>query len=1286
MSKSVLTRVRKGKAIKFLSAFLAVNILTQILFPSIAVALTAGPASPEFSSFEPVATTDMVNDFSGDFTYNLPVLNVPGPDGGGYSMSLSYHSGVSSEEEASWVGFGWTLNPGAINRQKRGIPDDFNNQPVTTYNKTNVNWTQTSKFDFDLEINSKDTQEKRQNTDNSKAGGKIAKKLNLPFLSNKQKDGGAAPTDPAVLSISLSHTIRYNNYSGFSIANSLGVGAFGMGNLTMTRSGGENTFGISVSPVEIMKKTGLGKKVRNKLEKSKKLKSALSKMDKFSEKMKKALKREKGLGGKAKMKTDLRPQPQAYSVRLYNAPAQNYSIAKNVGVIWNVSGSVKINVYTPVGFQIGIAGSLSMMANEGSANQTAYGYMYSNGNGTNDGDISHANTMFDYQVEKETTFSKYDKNIGVPFNNADVFLTSGNGVVGGFKALHSSIGHFYPNPSESKIRMNSVGVELGIGGTFQIGFRLGIGNQKTTVSGPWNLIDYPVDANNNENPSLIDFSTNLPQMRFTNDLGGEVAYDNDYNNYLNPTISPFRKLNLSNYDLSLDTKKAQNTSNINYTTDPTSGLINKISITNKDGSIVEYNETVMVQNETELTVGVDNYEDGKSVVYDQNIYAPLPGQSSLPMNNSTVVGEFSSTPYPTAYLITANKTFDYVDADGDGVPSQGDFGGWTKFNYRKPYGNSTGKWYRYRSPYNGLTYNNERVLNPEDQTGSMSSGEKEVKYLSTVETKTHVAFFITNLTVATDFSAYNLPAASIQYVTGSNVGRLDGVDAAIINPDGTDAAATSATARGSHVSENLERIVLFSKSDLTKPLSTTYFSYDYSLCQGIPNNMNSTSSAPANTKGKLTLTKVWTESGGVVKSRIAPYQFHYEYFKEYDASIVAKYPWASTFNGYSTSPITENPYYQPEQLDAWGFYQENGDQRFANMQPWLSQKTASSSFDPAAWQLKRIQLPSGGEIHIHYEQNNYRYVQDKLAMAMVSLLNDGSNQLPTDQGYNAGKTQYYINTDDLEIDAGGLSAYVDSLKSHFVTNNNKLYFKFLYRFKGGTAPLLNTADKDYGVDYVTGYTTVNDVTLEGGSKICLHLGDMSATPLSGVYDGDKDKTLPRYVGYQNLLSNGGIELGLTNSGYTKNDKSFTQLAYFGNPSSADLESQVRVIARDKVVGFAIDMFSDWVGGDVKNESKTNACITLNPQLSYFKLPIYKVKKGGGIRVQRLLTYDPGIETGDAMVYGSEYHYVNEDGTSSGVATNEPMTIREENALVEFMERQKQGGLESIVKRKRQQTI
>jgi len=131
----------KNKMRKKLAVVMAGLMLFQSVRPTISYALTSGPAQPEFSSFEPVSTNNMVNDFTGDFTYNVPVIEIPGASGGGYAMSLSYHSGASVEEEASWVGYGWTLNPGAINRNKRGFPDDSKGGQVTFWNKTPRNFT-----------------------------------------------------------------------------------------------------------------------------------------------------------------------------------------------------------------------------------------------------------------------------------------------------------------------------------------------------------------------------------------------------------------------------------------------------------------------------------------------------------------------------------------------------------------------------------------------------------------------------------------------------------------------------------------------------------------------------------------------------------------------------------------------------------------------------------------------------------------------------------------------------------------------------------------------------------------------------------------------------------------------------------------------------------------------------------------------------------------------------------------------------------------------------------------
>ena len=86
-----------------------------------------GPGQPEMSTFKSVGADNMVNLFSGDFSYNIPLLDVDG-----YPVNIFYNAGPSMDQEASWVGLGWNINPGTINRNMRGLPDDFNGDDFVT--------------------------------------------------------------------------------------------------------------------------------------------------------------------------------------------------------------------------------------------------------------------------------------------------------------------------------------------------------------------------------------------------------------------------------------------------------------------------------------------------------------------------------------------------------------------------------------------------------------------------------------------------------------------------------------------------------------------------------------------------------------------------------------------------------------------------------------------------------------------------------------------------------------------------------------------------------------------------------------------------------------------------------------------------------------------------------------------------------------------------------------------------------------------------------------------------
>ena len=84
-------------------------LMVTLFFSTNIFSQSQGPVATEAASFEPIDATDMVNLSSGDFTYVLPILNVPSPEGG-YPIALAYHAGIAMDQESTWTGLGWNLN------------------------------------------------------------------------------------------------------------------------------------------------------------------------------------------------------------------------------------------------------------------------------------------------------------------------------------------------------------------------------------------------------------------------------------------------------------------------------------------------------------------------------------------------------------------------------------------------------------------------------------------------------------------------------------------------------------------------------------------------------------------------------------------------------------------------------------------------------------------------------------------------------------------------------------------------------------------------------------------------------------------------------------------------------------------------------------------------------------------------------------------------------------------------------------------------------------------------
>ncbi len=1172
--------------------------LAQMIFPTVSWALTSGPTQPEFSSFEPVTTTNMVNEFTGDFTYNLPLIEVPGPNGSGYPLSLSYHAGANMEEEASWVGYGWTLNPGAINRVKKGYPDDWEGIEVTKWNKNFANHTVTGSISGSSE---------------------------------------AASFDPPV---SVGAGIRFNNYQGFGWSSNVGVSlAKGMISIGLSVTNFGHSFSASVSPIGNMDNNkGLtsdgNAKTRNKA-----VKKLVKGMSKFAKKRKDKNEKLK----KTRSSNGLKGTLVGSSYSLWGSMGGGtVNMQPYIGGIFNLtSGLNGTPLAPPVGIQANVSGSYNFQDNDPSVTGDAYGYLYSSTAGDD-------KDFMDYHYEKGTTYDKLDHFIGLPIGLADNYSVTGEELTGGFRAFHTEVGVFRPNKTASEILSVNIGVEPDVGGNFGVGFDAGVGWQRYKTK-KWE--DDPGADFSFENAAR---TTKSNFFKFKHDLGGYIDLDPtniespelDYTNSgLLKAAAPGATFSMNNVETSLNDGNIVNRSSaiayrknveIASTTEKESAFeradhgaprtvgsvstqIGEFSVANEDGKRYNYGLPVYSLNEKTLSIGVSkatDIENNKLVYFNSEA------------KNKVRQGEEAETPYATTYLLTSVTTPDYIDLDFDG-PTNDDFGGWTKFNYDRVTkgidgtpGSLSSEFYHWRSPYSGMNYSRNQLSEPKDDMGSYSEGDKELYYLESIETKTHIAIFERSTSRSDAKPAVNSPIVSSNSravnTAGAPMQRLDAIVVYAKDPD---------------FPTDPNKYVEIKKVN---------FKYNQSAWPDLPNAVNN--------DGKLTLEKLWFEYGGIRKAKISPYTFEYEYTQNQD--IINKVP--NHYTAKSTglllgsahhSPagtLIEKPDYSAFAIDAWGNYQINGPARYNDLIPWLDQKDEARdtrTFDPAAWQLKQIKLPSGGEIHVFYDQDDYTHVQAKRAHVMASLTS-GSDDVTLNH--------YYIDYAALGIDAADLDDYRDMIEREYVGTDKKMYFKFLYRLKSSSTPTTPNINNDCNAEYIDGYVKIQSV-IRLTSPDALYL----------VIDNTNSDDLPRSV-CKEFVKTHKLFIPLENGACS--DASVEQ--DFEGSEANVIETIVRRMSAGPKIGIT-------------------RCGAINYGKSYLRLPSFKAKKGGGLRVQYLVSYDPGILTGQSSIYGSEYVYDEWDSRygryiSSGVATFEPGSIRQENPFVTTLPRYNKSKLDKII--------
>lgn len=407
-----------------------------------------GPNQPEMQSFQSVNANNMVDLFTGDFSYNIPLLDV-----GGYPVNISYHSGRSMDEDASWVGLGWNINPGSITRDMRGLPDDFNGLEDTVKKvssiKPNVSWGLNAGLNvelFGLPVNVGSGLGLFHTTYNG---------WGLETSLNASLNGGSKSSGTLSGGLSLTN----NSQNGLTLAPNLSY----QYEYHTTTDNGSASLGVQFA-APYNSRTGL-KDIQ---------------MNFTSMAGKKADETRNNPGGSVSSS----PVGITFAWPSYTPtitmPMTNFNYTYTAKVGGELYG-LHPNLFTS-----GYYGEEYVAPADTTLLLPAFGYLNFQDRGTG------WNALMDFNREKEMPYRESPPvpHIGVPSYTYDVFTMSGEGNSGMFRAYRSDIGFISDHLIANKSKSGAASVDIGLGDELHGGVDLNE-NYSTTVTGPW-LLDNPL--------------------------------------------------------------------------------------------------------------------------------------------------------------------------------------------------------------------------------------------------------------------------------------------------------------------------------------------------------------------------------------------------------------------------------------------------------------------------------------------------------------------------------------------------------------------------------------------------------------------------------------------------------------------------------------------------------------------------------------------------------------------------------------------------------------------------
>lgn len=1284
----------KGKSLKRISIAMLGIMVMEIISPMAAYALTGGPSQPEVQSFEPVGTTQMVDLFSGDFVYNIPLLDVEG-----FPINIAYHSGTGMDDEASWVGLGWNINPGAVNRNLRGLPDDFSGDQIKKESHIKDNWTVGVTVNTDLEIIGKKTainkavDEYLEATEDNKPNPQAKQDLDT---SIKDIQAGKFRT----LSVGTKLGIYFNSYRGMGYE-------FGINSSfnSMVKQGNRYTAGLGLNfnsqgGMDVNAKVGLQTKLDEEVSRN----SAYSINAGYSSLQ--------GLqAGNIGYNADKSGSCKNYAISGSNANFSSTFRVRNIyfqptfqNAMRTFSASASFRAGGEfLGLSTQYGGSVyfnDQWLKEEKLSKPGFGYMYSESAQLLDNPLE---AQLDFTRANDGTYTKDKKYLPLASLTYDAFYIAGEGTGGTFRAHRSDIGVVYDPLTRNVTGGIAPGFEFGVGNAAKFGFDLNA-DYGWMSTGKWMLnrrrkmefnelhnLDFYLkkiesyttesldvrlsstllgthygDTNNFDHysyePSYFKNAGDMSPINeaFYNQRGGEHAFKIPIANKFGKVLKPTNMLNLSTpgSDITVSSRVRQterqkrnqvvsflNAKEANYLALDrclSSYSHNEFSINEESryvqasgSNCIERTDDVGDRSMSEVTV---LNQDGRRYVYGLPAYNNI--QQDVTFN---IVSDPNSVSADLGrgtvqYPVNANTTLNRL----------GENQFYQKTTLPK-YAHSFLLTGILSADYvdvleDGITYDDLGSAIKLNYTQAHSNYKWRLPHGGTEE---RIASHNqgNRSDKWDDMGSYIYGEKEIWYVHSIESKNYVAFFYTSPRSDAHQVKGENGQIDTSASLYELDSVALYAKQELISgtgiPIKVVHFEYDYSLCPNVENNDGIAVTQNGENinlnKGKLTLRKIYFTYGKSRKGKISPYQFTYSDF---------------------------NPEYNLQGYDRWGNYKpmpndgeasnfsSSSDRLSNNDDPYVYQNKDSADKYVSAWHLKKIKLPSGGTINIEFESDDYAFVQNYHASQMfkvIGLNNSASfadkSVLYDDQGDT--RNNYVFFKLPFEVSTSISSDSLQVLKDLVFYNWDKdLYFKFVVAL--GDV-------EDYEI--VTGFADVDETGFTCQSGSCSSY-DVGYVKLKEVSKNDKESEDLNPI---NFAAMNYLRFNLPK----KMQKLFG--GYEVEPGNTDIIKA----AKNMIPAFA--EFGKLFTNEYSRLIKRGACknIVLNKSMIRLDNPT-RAQLGGGNRVKRVSISDNWSEisgTGEDAVYGQEYVYETtqkygdrELTISSGVATYEPGIGNDENPM------------------------